>query len=320
MHSVATVYHEFEIHLYDDGEEKMDTDDSAVASKDDEHIASPFDATVKEIDTILMKYNFRDPYNVRVIAKKPKHLVRQVYEHGLPVRVICSSGTLGCFRENGKAELLGVTCAHVIGTNDAGQTVEILWNGEEWSVFARTCPEYIIRTAEIPSMPLIDIAALRVDDEARQNCILELKDEVGRFCSYILFDNETTDVRYSIEQLDRLVGKVVFKYGAATGFTKGIVASVDASITVNTDDYLIMIEELPAIDAQMFASEGDSGAVVCSTVLEEDEINSQHDGPVLMAVSMISHGKMTLNDKLYEEITLSFNLKKGLDKLRERFQ
>lgn len=319
MHSVATVYHEFEIHLYDDGEEKMDTDDSAMASKKEEHIASPLDATVKEIDKILMKYNFRDPYNVRVIAEKPKHLVRHVYEHGSPIRVIRRSGTLGCFQENGRAELLGVTCAHVIGTNDAGQVVEINRNGEEWRVFARTCPEYIIRTAEIPSMPLIDIAALRVDDEAKPNCVLELKDEFGRFCSYILFDNETTDIRDSIEQPDELVGKVVFKYGAATGFTKGIVASVDASVTVNTGDYLIMIDELPAIDAQTFASKGDSGAVVCLTVLE-DEINSQHDRPVLMAVSMISHGKMTLKDKLYEEITLSFNLKKGLDKLKERFQ
>jgi len=293
--SVATVYNEFEIHLYPSKplDEKCDSEN---------HFAK------MKISKVMGKYNFGAMYKIKTIEELPRHFAGPTLENGVKifngVEGNHTFGTLGPFMtRNDTDTLYGVTCAHVVQHKD----VLIPHSSNGFYKFAESSPELKIQCGSHPEFSLIDFAAIKVVDHLRNSCEDRLKNEDGLPRQSVMAEISPSE----------LVGEVVYKYGATTRFTKGTVVSTDLSIANNSETYLIMIEP-PAgsEDDARFSRPGDSGSAVCLSCVPESGQFANGE-PHLKVVSIISAGDMTLTG-CSENWTVSYSLSKAIEMLREK--
>lgn len=265
-----------------------------------------------DINEIIGRHNFKEPYSIKVVEELPRNLaVSQLengsqiqspwpYEPGKPFR----RGTLGAFLSDGDI-LYGITCAHVVNHPEEDHAVYIHRSGPQYQVFAVSNPQRTLNFGSHQHFALIDFAAIQVLDEMRANCERCLKDEEGLSWNWIITNISSND----------LVGNLVYKYGGQTGMTKGIVSTADFSVASNSEHYLIMIEVLPGSDDHMvFSHRGDSGSVVCKGRTPDNGSTFDPSEPRLMAVSMIHAGDMKYEGQTLKH-TLSFYLPTAIEKL-----
>lgn len=316
VYSVATVFHELEILLYDKeahspSTEAMETESpnkgfSSQSPQTVNHALEAYKQTEKVIKEVLKKHKFTDHFIVKIIDKLPQPFAGSQLESGSQIYRIKSCGqnkthrygTVGAFMgdDNNEAELYGITCAHVVNLpGDDHNLYKKTRKGFEG--FAEKKPETIISTGEDAS--LIDFAAIKVKKDYIKECEQHMKDEDGFGRKWFITSETAND----------LVGKPVFKHGGSTGLTTGIVASDDWTGVENSDQYLISIEPEPGFDG-LFIEKGDSGSVVCTTVLPQEA-----GEPILSAISMVNSGNMKgqgVNN------TLSFRLSSAVDSLSNK--
>jgi hypothetical protein len=152
--------------------------------------------------------------------------------------------------------------------------------------------------------PLIDFAAVRVIDSVQSRCSTFLKDDNCMSKPGIIAADTTED----------LAGNCVYKHGAATQFTKGLVSSDDYSV-LSTDEnhYIFLIENYNYEDDEeyVFAEPGDSGSMVCTS-----DVNEVY---VVKAIGVLNGRTIAPNDGDTQKY-FSFRLVDGLRKLTERAQ
>lgn len=201
----------------------------------------------------------------------PKPLFRQ--GAALRSNVVINNETLGCFLtpENG-TDLYAISCAHMFANSADQLDVSLVTNGN-LAPFATSSPNLRILRVN-PQTPIIDFAALKVKKEVQAQCNPMLGDEDGNLRNGMLLSQEEVNV-----------GSPVYKYGAGSGFSKGIVSSIDYYMRdADEGEQLILIE--PEND-QSYATNGDSGAVNCMTFFDE------HD-EFVGVISVISNGGFRL--------------------------
>ncbi|XP_053401067.1 uncharacterized protein LOC128557583 [Mercenaria mercenaria] len=259
-----------------------------------------------DITELLEQSKMHRPYRLREVVNKPAELVGWQCENGSniespsPNNGRLRKGTLGGFANSNDNQIYGLTCAHVVQGNENEHNVFITNGSLERHLFAKSKPEMTIRFGR-SQHTYIDFAAVKVIDDVRHKCIPFLKDDDGIERRPTL-TNETPD---------DLVGLSVYKYGATTQLTSGVVCSVDYSVFDAPDakDYIVVIDTPPGSENGFYARKGDSGSINCMTDLENDDIKIE-------AVSMLSHGDFKL-EGLDDSLCLSFLLRKGIEKLRE---
>ncbi|KAK3576579.1 hypothetical protein CHS0354_011257 [Potamilus streckersoni] len=178
----------------------------------------------RKIEKVL--FNFPYEYEVRIIDKpllfanghddaNTQQNVINVFKLGMSCRSqgMTEAGTIGLFLKE-RNEPFGrffITSAHVVPNR--GNQVEVCSGGTDW-VNLGFAIEVIPSTEK-----LIDITAVEVLEALRLNCEVNLKDEqTGRIIRAVVCDTTR-------EQLTKIEGQEVYKMGATTGLTSGIVSS-----------------------------------------------------------------------------------------------
>lgn len=242
-------------------------------------------------------------FSVRTIDSKPEIFVDNQYENGETIESLypLRKGTLGGFVNGSDNRLYGLTCAHVVKSHCGQESnVFIKDNQNRQCLFAKSFPNLTVSTGEV-AKPLIDLAAVRIVDHMTDKCIKFLKDDTGKIKPAVLAADRPSD----------LVGMYVYKHGAMSGLTKGLVCSDDYSILNDDDDeieYIMLIDSYEDFD-DLFAIPGDSGSTVC--VPDQDEVN------VIKTVGILSAGQFRptgFDIPLY----FSFRLYDGLRKLTSK--
>ena len=282
VYGCGTVYGQFEIHL----------------TQKDKGIEDV-------IRKVLQDHKYYEPYAVKVLEKIPIKFADMQHEHGKEIFIPDGNrrrrGTLGGFVEDEeKKELFAVTCAHVVRPgNHAGDLDVFVDERQQPRRLGVSTEELALCTggAEI----IIDMAAVKIVDEIRNQCIRFLKDEDG-------INRHTELVDYF--ELNEYLGKDVYKYGAATRLTQGIICSVDYDQKIRellgSSTSAVVIEDLPG-SLTKFADRGDSGAFVCLQ-------NPEHEGPVIKALSVLTGGDMELVEDPAPKY-MTFLLQRGLQEM-----
>jgi hypothetical protein len=278
VYGIGTIYGRVEIHL--------------------EKLATHKVMEIKEqICEIIQKFKFLKPYSVDIVLKKPQPFC---LETGTSIGCECPKdafkfqGTLGCLVRNDDGEIYVLTCAHVVhAEHDAIHDVF----DENRRVFAVSQPE-----TKIPPErgTLIDIAAVKVIHEKdKMRCRTNLKDEEGNYMRTELYMGVSQEL---IESNRR-----VYKHGAGSQFTDGLVCSSDYS-RANRDvtHQLLLIETMPGCEDNSYACNGDSGSIICMS-----DVSVMHV-PTVTAVSMLAEGEFGLTEGNY---CTSFLLRAGIDSL-----
>lgn len=198
-----------------------------------------------------------------------------------------SYGTLGCFVEgkmnvdgdesdNYTSQMYALSCAHVFPMG-CDNVVEVGRTEIKYDTFGLLSEDLTLYKEHI-----IDIAAIVVENSVQEKCNINLKNCDGfEGWGSILHEGD----------LNELIGTEVYKWGAMSDLTHGIIVSIDYQSThgVETldEEYNILIECLPYLSESEFSSKGDSGTVVCFENPDEEKV---------VALSMI-------NGALYEKDT-----------------
>ncbi|XP_052809910.1 uncharacterized protein LOC128238248 isoform X2 [Mya arenaria] len=256
-----------------------------------------FKDTINTIQSIRLKYKYTAALNVEVVSRPFQHFARNDVEQGDTISASENYvGTLGGFVQ-WLGDLYMLTCQHVVGSKSI---VKVQKPGcVPTRVIGRATPNMSIESG---THGVIDIAAVKVDEQERKRCILKYKDSDGIFRTSVLYDPETKDLK---------PGSNVFKYGASTGLTEGIVASSDFHLDVNNS--LVFIESKADFSpgySSTFSGPGDSGSLI---LRETFECTNQR--PNLHIISMLSGGLQTMN---VCGKTLSFLLKPALETVAEQ--
>ncbi|KAL3857777.1 hypothetical protein ACJMK2_012414 [Sinanodonta woodiana] len=159
----------------------------------------------------------------------------------------------------------------------------------------------------------IDIAAVEVNSNMCGNCIFDYENYYGERRSYVI-------MKTSEDTLDSLVRKKIFKRGAETGLTVGIISS--KSIQMKEEGmiktYNTLLSPLPGSkpeEAEIF-KEGDSGSVV-SLFQADDKITvvmSMIIGAFEVKQTQEEREQSEENQKV-EKLIIAFFLMDGLDNL-----
>lgn len=304
MRCLATVFNEFEIHV------DLPTEFGGAA--DVTHPAMDVkDKVWEEVDFVLKKHG-SIPYKLKYIENYPQALADFQHENGEEIRCPYAErqtttriGTVGAFMSEAEDDktMLAATCAHVVKPPRSA-TVYIV---EELRAveLGQTEDDFTIHFAQDPQFSLIDFGVVRVQGEIKEKCMALLKDENGKHRSSIIAD--------AMDCFN--VGQRVYKYGAKSYLTKGIVASCDVSVQGSNGEYLsMMIEPLPGDELDKFADNGDSGSVVCRDSLKSDCTGNEP----INVLSMVSSGEYKLrhvdeNENDASNITLAFSMKTALN-------
>ena len=255
----------------------------------------------RSVKEMMAEYKIKHPVRIRQVLTKARWLGGEgMVEHGISLQTRSqtnpnefNSGTLGMFADSESGDLYALTCGHVV--RPAGHDVYVTDGSGERKTLGTSSPDRTVITGE-SSAPLIDFAAVKVNDEFVPSCTKYIKDDDGMLKNAVL----------STESLTNLIGLYIFKYGAASDLTQGIVCSVDYRFG-NANNYVILIAPQPGGDIENYALPGDSGSVNCMR-----DVNNNR---AVKAVSMLSSGGLTFHG--YEEtFTLSFKLSKGFEELR----
>lgn len=259
----------------------------------------------EKVQNILHRYKLERIVSLRKVSKKANDLAGPHVEHGVPIYSTFSgqemrfrSGTLGMFLNSNNGELYALTCAHVIFDS---QYIYIRNRNGENEIFATRHENFTALPGSQP-YPLVDIAAIQVESSHCPNCTKFLKDDDGMMKSPELSEQRSGE----------LAGQYIYKYGAASHLTRGLVCSEDYNLAKSGEDYLILIACSPGCDeSKMYAQPGDSGSINCVSNVETNK--------TVKAVSMLSAGDLKL-EGLGEGITISFLLSVGLQKLKDRYR
>lgn len=229
----------------------------AMAVSDDQTVTEKEKNDLKQkIAFVMKKHNFHYPYTVRYVLKKPV-CMNGYFEPG--DTLVCrsgKSGTLGALLKS--KDLYGVTCAHVV----AGCR-HIFVEKEGKNPFS-ACSS-IVKTGE-DQCRLIDIAGLKLLTSLQASCEEYLENNEER----------VTKVDISSGPPENLVQRFVYKYGAKTGLTYGVIISVDYSIFgPNAEDYVVIVDPLAA---QQSSDLPDVAGAVRSLSTTPPERNEQPSG------------------------------------------
>lgn len=253
-----------------------------------------------EISDTMELLKFVQPYRVLSILQMPKLFCRCETGrclHCQPEKI----GTLGWFVRSDDNQLYALTSSHVVrGEDDNERDVFITSENQRPHLFAKSHP--IMTVSEGDDGTSVDIAAVKVLNEYTDRCRLSL------------YDDERNEKRSELctEAPHGLSGQYVYKYGAGSDFSKGIICSGDYTVcNARNEDFLILIESLPGLPglSDKYADTGDSGAINCMI-----DINSTDR---VKAVSMINKGAFKVEDN-ESELCLSFLLNVGIRKLSVR--
>lgn len=254
VNAVGTIYGNFEVHV-DVGN---------------------VDEIRNEVEKIFSERNIDVPFAVKVVERQPQPCSDVTYGNGN--EVYCTEdkhGTLGAFVDGSDANLYGLTCAHVV--MPIIYQKEIYFKDERETVLlGTTAPDLTVYPGR-GLKPLIDLAAIRVNENVRQKCVRRLKDEDGKYRKAV--------IRTSLEDL---AGSSVFKHGATTLLTVGEVCSEDYSYLFEEDEivYMLLIDRQLG-DPSPFAETGDSGATVC--------LSDEDDATTLHVLGLLNGGDLKLN-------------------------
>lgn len=157
-------------------------------------------------------------------------------------------GTLGMFLENNEKELFFTTCAHVI---EAGESAfcptdhSVLGK----SVFACEGPSKV-------SNHWLDVSLVKIDTPNITNCTFGLKGPKSacNFFQYNIFSG----------YLDDILSRHVYKWGARTEYTEGILESYIVSENESEQPFFLDVN----IGSSSFALPADSGSIVCLSSTE----------------------------------------------------
>lgn len=254
------------------------------------------------IAELIRKHRFSSQYIIKNVTQKVQTLSDNLYDNGVPIKCLSTgpnenasyhTGTVGCFTYNENKTLYALTAAHVV-SNPNYESLEILACDESkrYSKFGKSERTLAVFTGQEP-LPLVDIAAIKIHDDVVRCCVPLLKDDSGIY--------QPSSV--ATETLHELLNMFVFKYGAATGLTTGIICSTDFA-TVGSNDYIVMIENLP-VDGEPFALQGDSGSIICSPDIDTGKIK---------LVSMLTGGDYQVDGDFMPRY-ISFLLRHGLKHL-----
>ncbi|KAL4232448.1 hypothetical protein ACF0H5_007141 [Mactra antiquata] len=269
------------------------------------HVKSNSSEVKKNIDDLMQKHSFLWKYTVKSVNQQFQRFGNAVHENGAMIKSVyitqsnqteSKTGTLGCFVADDYRNLYALTSAHVISRPNVNSSVVFI-HGKSSNILplGQSQSELTIYSDE-SSNSLIDIAAIPVLNETANSCMIYPKDDQGINCHGDIYR----------ESLSPLTGKFVFKYGAMSNLTQGIVCSTDFSVFGN-DDYLLMIENLMGSDA-VFACPGDSGAIICRPDIDSDRVN---------LISMLIGGDYKVGGDITPRY-LAFSLRHGLQHLSDK--
>ena len=273
------------------------------------HVKSGIGTYTEDIPFLMRKYGFSHPYQIKTIKNTPVKLMANIqHENGKLIKspfpdnkALYREGTLGCFAENGTKKLYVLTCAHVVQNPDKEEhDVLIPDRGLKLRKIGKSTRRLTVCSGE-GDMPLIDIAAVIVNEDFEKHCVRKMKDDSGLNRSAVI----------ALETVPQLRKKFVYKHGAKSGLTTGMFCSSDFTLAgADGEEYTLLIEPLPGNVNGIFAEQGDSGAIICMPSIDNDSIK---------VVSMLNAGDYTLEGGAAEEKKcLSFLLRKGLEKLQNK--
>lgn len=315
VHAMGTMWGELEIHL------KSNNDKSETYVR-------------KEIAEQIQKHQFFYPYHIRTLEQEAKHFFRQGDKILCPYlhdRSLCRVGSVGCFVSSSQGVPHCLTCAHVVNpmNNQRRQVVQIERNIGGRIIAYRyglSEPQKIVCSGD-SLFPVVDIAAVEASDPC----------SIRQSVNYCLRnDSEVVKpVSFLCDLSGRLVGTTVYKFGAITSLTHGVISSTDFC-SHTSENYLMLIEDPPKLDQrvnalnedviyrrtsnrdedmqppQIFAMEGDSGAVICSNDFSVDPKGT------ILVVSMLLAGEYKTKENKEKPKYCAFLLAKGLEVLARR--
>ncbi|XP_052781955.1 uncharacterized protein LOC128218346 [Mya arenaria] len=267
---------------------------------------------VEEIRFVMRGCGPHVRWTMQVVSQTFTPYVRIQYEHGraiFPKNEWRNQGTLGCFVMSSDSKLYALSCAHVVDSDDPERRVWIPDIKGRLRVLGTWVSDLTVTSGSVENLPLIDFAAVKIEDDLQQDCTRHLRDEDGINCRSTFYDGPHVSLR----------GKQVFKYGSGSGMTSGIVVSTDLCLSGPnaSEQYLVIVDcEQGRADQQPFAVPGDSGAVVCMQRMVSNVVYRDSNEPRLFVLSMINAGGMKIHgDEDDNGQILSFCFKRGIDSL-----
>jgi len=262
VYAAGTVHYDFVIYLSPIDKNKgkqpepMETDDPPSCSeKRKADCSSLFNSANYELDRIMKRHNMHFKYKFEVVKNQFQPFAGSQYFTGSKIckRGSDGWGTLGGFMRN-QAGVFGFTCDHVIFAENV-EDVDIYSQqvDEVTTALGNTEPTLGIRVGEIQDFKMIDIAAIKVKASEEMKCTIEI------------LDNHGTARQWYINHSSQLQKKTVFKHGARTNLSQGIIISSDmwCHDTDGDDDYLVIVKPKTSVGLEEpFALEGDSGSFI----------------------------------------------------------
>ena len=279
----------------------------------DEDIPVDNNAIRKKIVSILMKAESQYFVNrLEIKSVRLSKTAKDVYESGQCLRVNAlpgqaspgsSSGTLGCFVEgrpnniaNDHVQLYGLSCAHVFPEGcDSVVKVNPAYLGDNHESALKPFGK-ISQHFKLIDEHKVDIAAIEILAEAKPKCNKYLKNSDDKLWRSSLHEGNLND----------LLGYQVYKWGAVSDFTRGLIISANYASDGFDNQYNIFIKG-ETDTSKEFSKKGDSGSAVCYDEPSEETVQ---------IVSLVK-GEMTSSTGEHE-CSYSVHLKKNLDKLSEQ--
>ncbi|XP_060585310.1 uncharacterized protein LOC132741206 isoform X2 [Ruditapes philippinarum] len=149
-------------------------------------------------------------------------------------------GTLACFIKDSENIIYAVTCAHVVHPHD--KKWHEVYIRTQNHLFGYSSSAMTLNVNE-SNIPFADIAAIKVSQDNLNMCSFYFQDEFG--------NNKIG--RIATEQSRDLVGSYVFKYGASTGCSRGIIAS-NSYFSFTLPNHVVLVEPLPIVSKGLFTA------------------------------------------------------------------
>ncbi|XP_053401072.1 uncharacterized protein LOC123549665 [Mercenaria mercenaria] len=224
IYGMGTLYGQLEIHL------KMNLEEAKIKEVKD------------SIDQLIKEHRFPHPYIIKTVNTEPQKFARSFVEQGDKTsspfpdnNTQWREGTLGCFVKCSEGVIYFVTCAHVVDPHGKKEHEVYIKKQTSNSLFGMSSTRMIIY-GNGKELHFTDFAAVRVLPKQLDMCSFHFKDDCGN----------NKNARLVHESSSELVGSFVFKYGASTGCTKGIIASNSYILEGQTSvEHLVIVEPLP---------------------------------------------------------------------------
>ncbi|KAK3606419.1 hypothetical protein CHS0354_041355 [Potamilus streckersoni] len=250
-----------------------------------------------EIYVLLKDYKY--PYQIGVMVNDPKLL----YSHYVGQKIVALSstngirrifGSVGAFMKDRFGDMYILTALHVVGIADNASDVRLVKqrdrNDDDYTRIGST----IYRPEQIATL---DIAAVKVSNDHTETCDVRFEKPDGTTGPYDIFHGSLEDIN----------GRNVYKKGASTGLTSGLIASTNYTLMDMTpESHIWIVPENEPQGSNEFAREGDSGASVYA--VEEDD-----EGKVNV-IAMVRAGQITImgDNGRTNNAVLAFSMHDGI--------